>query len=77
MFTARYGLIPYIKQIAFRLQKVCCFATHRCMLWGTMRKVLVQCVGKTCSLLKVSSTLKVLTAGMVIHSLDARHVCVS
>ena len=22
MFTARYGLIPYIKQITFRLQKV-------------------------------------------------------
>ena len=29
MFTARYGLIPYIKQIAFRLKKVN-VQFHRC-----------------------------------------------
>ena len=31
MFSARYGLIPYIKQITFRLQKSKC-STNVCLL---------------------------------------------
>ena len=32
MFTARYGMIPYIKQITFRLSTVQAVGFDRCML---------------------------------------------
>ena len=55
MFTARYGLIPYIQQITFRLQKV------NVVRYLTLGAVLPECTqyiatdtkGKVTQLLKV------------------------
>jgi len=44
MFTARYGLIPYIKQITFRVEKVLMYSYKHagysqmitsCWIWGS------------------------------------------